>query len=784
MNTLGPIGSLIDNRTYRRLTEEGCRETISQRNKRVSDYSLSLLQNAPNYQQIPETAIQEEYETLLEGLNNIEAWASGRTMWAGGAQVNPVAQFNCSALAINSVKSFGRIFHLLSCGVGVGFRVFERDTSQLPTIKNKSLILDFLPYEGLPKSERLEETSLEIFGEHNHAIMKVGDSRLGWHQAIDHLVEILLVNPNNLHSLTVNLNSVRPMGERLMKFGGRASGPEALQVILSGIHAIVSECPSDKLRPIDCMDMACVTAKGVVAGNTRRSALICIFDEGDNLCARAKVGLYTDPALYGKRYREQSNNTMAIGSKRFNEMREFLCSHADLNIEHPEVKSWLASFTPTRAFLADVFKSVEAIGEPGFCNYARMVALRFFAARNWRTGTPEELFDTYCSVCTNPCHEIILSVGSKEEQESMVGLCNLTTLPLPNFIKAGHIDYTRLENSIKIITRIGVRQTLVNIPEDYANILQQRERLLGVSITGWQDAFQVLGWSPVGPEASSLRGWLRDLANEEATRYSAELGIPRPLLVTTIKPEGTASTIFGTSSGIHWDYSPYYLRRVRMAGNDGLSQVLGEQGYPWYPEIDELDNLFSNEAPRRFKWLPKFLCKPKTRTIFDKLALWEKEPIGKVQDYKTVVFVFPVKSISSEGAEDVSAYDQLENVKAFSLEYADHMVSSTVTVKDHEWGSCIYWLVKNWAEFTNASFLKFFAVDQYPLLPMEACTKEVYEEALNRIPAELKQKISFDRTQFIIDEALLAQKDQELNPQELELEDTKGECRTGACPIR
>ena len=38
-----------------------------------------------------------------------------------------------------------------------------------------------------------------------------------------------------------------------------------------------------------------------------------------------------------------------------------------------------------------------------------------------------------------------------------------------------------------------------------------------------------------------------------------------PLLVTTVKPEGTLSLLPTVSSGVHYSHAPYYVRRVRIS---------------------------------------------------------------------------------------------------------------------------------------------------------------------------------------------------------------------------
>ena len=68
---------------------------------------------------------------------------------------------------------------------------------------------------------------------------------------------------------------------------------------------------------------------------------------------------------------------------------------------------------------------------------------------------------------------------------------------------------------------------------------------------------------------------------------AAQLGGNRPLLVTTLKPEGTLSLLPTVSSGVHYSHSPYYIRRVRITATDPLCRVCEELGYPVLPEVGQ-----------------------------------------------------------------------------------------------------------------------------------------------------------------------------------------------------
>lgn len=335
-----------------------------------------------------------------------------------------------------------------------------------------------------------------------------------------------------------------------------------------------------------------------------------------------------------------------------------------------------------------------------------------------------------------------------------------------------------LEEAFRLATRIGLRQTCVDMPHQHMDQIQKQERLLGVSATGWRDIFDVLGWNTGDSQIADLQNKCREWANDEATKYAEVLGVPRPLLVTTIKPEGTFSQIVGCGSGLHWEWAPYYVRRVRMSAADALARTLIEQGFPCYPELYDLETYHPEYGISEEGW--KLRDSWQKLTLFDGLTPGQKEAI--LLRSNTVVFEFPVKSLCRESQGSVSAVEQLENMKSFTLNYCDHMPSSTITVKDREWDEVIDWVAENWPDFTTASFLPYYG-GGYPLLPNEEIGESEYEERLKEIPSEYKKELPNGKTVFVVDEYLLSMLERDLeDPDDIE---TLSDCESkGVCPVR
>ena len=217
---------------------------------------------------------------------------------------------------------------------------------------------------------------------------------------------------------------------------------------------------------------------------------------------------------------------------------------------------------------------------------------------------------------------------------------------------------------------------------------------------------------------------LRDVAHTEAKKIAGRLGGNEPLLVTTVKPEGTLSLLPTVSCGVHYSHSPYYIRRIRITATDPLCKVCEDLGYPVFPEVGQ-------------------------------------DP----EDPRTKVIEFPVKAPAGKVKADVSAIEQLENYRMFMEHYVDHNASITVHVRENEWDDVEQWVWDNWDDVVALSFL---SLDDnfYELMPYEEITEEEYERRKT--------------TMKPFDPSLLSRYEKA----ESELDIGDSECVNGVCPVR
>lgn len=663
------LGSFVYYRTYSRwLPEEKRRENWWETVRRAVEYNCSL---------VPTT--RDEAEKLYDNIFNLRQFLSGRTFWVGDTPVAkhyPMSNYNCSFQVIDSFDSFRDIFYLLMIGSGVGVRILKDDINKLPKIRTDYELIheDYTPKA---KEDREDSTSLE-FSRNSVAKITIGDSKEGWVQSLDFFIKILYSNEyRNIKTIIINYDHVRPKGEKLKTFGGTASGHSSLKNMFFKIdkvlkkRGILQSKDRVKLKPIDCLDMANIIGENVVVGGVRRTAEIVLLDSDDKEAIDAKTNLYkqidgmwiVDKDII---HRQMSNNSIYYREK------------------------------PSRERLHWQIERMRYSGEPAWVNEV--------AGAKRRPNMNG----------VNPCGEILLD--SK-------GLCNLTTINVYAFVKADNtLDIDGLLESQRLSARAGYRMTCVELELPLWNEVQQRDKLIGCSLTGWQDMVNATNLSR--EEQANVLNKLKEVAKEEASYYAKELGQNEPLLVTTVKPEGTLSQLPTVSSGVHYSHSPYYIRRVRINAHDPLVKVAEELEWPVLPEVGQ-----------------------------------------DIETCTTKVLEFPVKAPVGKTKYDVSAIEQLENYKMFMEHYVEHNCSITVHVRPHEWNDVEEWVWKNWDDIVAVSFL---ALDDsfYQLLPYEAIDEEEY----NRRVKEMKPFIT----------SLISKYEK----QESELDVGTESCESGVCPIR
>ena len=640
-------------RTYSRwLEDKQRRERWDETVERVVEYSLSLYQGPAKIEEL-----KVEAELLYDSIFNLKVLPAGRTLWIGGtkaAEKCPEVNFNCAFRVIDSLEAFSDIFHLLLCGCGVGFRVLEGDINQLPSFSLTTLHIDEI--EPKPYGHRIEDTTVTRFFNERH--IEVGDSRKGWVVALE---EFLYAHMSG-DTVYMNFNNVRPNGERIKGFGGRAPGPEGLVEMFRNVHKVLN-ASGGRLSSVDCIDICNFIGKNVIVGGTRRSSQIGLGSPNDIQFLEAKK--------YMLERQENLQRTMSNNSAVFED-------------------------DPTPEQIKSIFEGIKVNGEPGFSNLKAM-----------RKTRPN------CEGA-NPCHEINLDNR---------GFCNLCTINMVAFVDNDVFNLYGALNAIYHAVRMGLRMTNVTVSLPEWDKVQKRDRLLGISLTGIVDAFDLMGIDSTSQEALAILAQLEQEANSLAANYAFEMRVPCPLLVTCIKPEGTISQLPTVSSGLHRSYAPYYVRRIRFSSMDPACKALLHLGVPSEPDKSKAE-----------------------RTIF----------------------LFPIKTASKISANDEPVSQQFRRYLKYMEVYVDHNASCTLTVGKNEWEEIEQLVLENFSKVVACAFLP-KDTPPYPQMPYTEISKEQYEEMMKTFP-------SLNALPSLVNKF-------EIEEFESELEDDPS-CAGGVCPTR
>lgn len=664
---MGELGSFVYSRTYSRyIPQLNRREFWWETVRRAVEYNCSL---APT--------TREEAEKLYDNIYNLRQFLSGRTLWVGQTPVSeayPMANYNCAFEVIDDYHAYHDLFYLLMVGSGVGVRVLKSDAEKLPPIRTNLEIIH-KAYNPRAKENRLEYTGVSFSGD--TVTLAIGDSKEGWAQAIDRYFDVLTNQEySKIRRIVVEYDSIRPRGERLKVFGGTASGYESMMAMLDKIHHVIASAglrdgvARTKLKPIDLLDIANIIGENVVSGGVRRTSEIGLIDQDDTECIQAKSQLY-----------RQVNGRWEI----------------DRNIAHRQMSNNSIFYRrkPSREQLHWHIQQMRHSGEPGWINEAAGLKRR----------------PNFCGC--NPCGEILLDSH---------GLCNLTTVNVMAYVRDGKLDEAGLLEAQRLSARAGMRMTCRELEMHRWNAVQQRDRLLGCSLTGWQDMVNAVGMDR-GNQAALLEK-LREAAHSAADKMADSLGLNAPLLVTTIKPEGTLSLLPTVSCGVHYSHAPYYVRRIRISASDPLCRVCEDLGYPVFPEVGQ-----------------------------------------DAATCRTKVIEFPVKAPEGRVKADASAIEQLENYKMFMEHYVDHNCSITVHVRENEWEEVEEWVWNHWDDVVALSFLS-YDENFYELLPYEAISEAEYEARRAKMRP--------------FNPSLISKYERE----ETELDIGSADCASGVCPVR
>ena len=419
-------------------------------------------------------------------------------------------------------------------------------------------------------------------------------------------------------------SAIRPEGALIHGFGGTSSGAGPLIELHESLIELFSGKVGSPISSVDIVDTENLIGRCVVSGNVRRSAALAMGKHDD------------------KRYLEMKNDSEKLMHHRWGSNNSF---NAVVGMDY----TWHA-------------EQSQKNGEPGY--------IWLDNARTRGRFKDGLRYDDVNVAGFNPCVE--------QQLEDAELCCLVETYP------AKHEDMDDYLRTLKIAYLYGKTITLSNThwPETNAKMLKNRR--IGLSQSGVVQAFNKFGRREVYEMCDKAYEHVKQLDEE----YSNWLCIPKSVRMTSIKPSGTVSLLNGSTPGIHFPESEYYIRRIRFSHTSELLKQLEDAGY----------NIEKDE------YSPN-----------------------------TMVVEFPVhEPYFEKGKKDVSIWEQLEIAAQYQHYWADNSVSITVTFDEKESSQLKSALEMYETRLKAVSFLKYEETG-YVQAPYEPITKQTYEKMSSKI---------------------------------------------------
>lgn len=259
--------------------------------------------------------------------------------------------------------------------------------------------------------------------------------------------------------------------------------------------------------------------------------------------------------------------------------------------------------------------------------------------------------------------------------------CCLAEIYLPN-IK----DYETFKRVMIMLYRINKHSLALKSHHKETQDIVNANMRMGIGITGVMQATEEqLSW--LDPAYKYLRSYDKE--------YSKSMGFPESIKLTTVKPSGTLSLLAGCTSGVHpATAGKYYIRRIRIASESPLIEVIKVHGY---------------------------------HTEYQK-------NLDGTDDRSTVVAEFPCMFKGDvASAEDVSVFEQLSMVRFMQSEWSDNSVSVTAYYRKEDLPQLRKYLEENFKDnFKTLSFL-LYSGHGFAQAPFEPITKAQYDYLAQRV---------------------------------------------------
>tara|TARA_R100000008_G_scaffold54483_1_gene33285 strand:+ start:18530 stop:20710 length:2181 start_codon:yes stop_codon:yes gene_type:complete len=463
----------------------------------------------------------------------------------------------------------------------------------------------------------------------------IPDTIEGWSDAVGVLVSSYFVDSGLFpeyegKNVNFDFSEIRPAGSYLSSSSGKAPGPEPLKKALTNIKKVLDKAIKEALFSVKKLEPIHVYDVVMHAADAVISGGV---RRSATICVFSPDDEDMAMAKTGNWFhdnpqRGRSNNSALL-------LRD--------------------STTPEQ--FSSLMQSVKEFGEPGFV---------------WADST---------EFVVNPCVEIGLYPIDDETGETGWQACNLSTINCAKIkTKKEFLESCR---AASIIGTLQAGFTSMPYLGEITEKILKREALLGVSMTGIMEQHKIC----LDPDIQKEGAREVKKANKEIAKI---IGINQAARATCIKPEGTASCILGTSSGIHPHHAKRYIRRVQANKMENIYQHFRKTN----PRACEESVWSANDSD-------------------DVISFCIEVPDGsKLKNKISAIGLLNYVKSTQQNWVMVGKTDSL-----CVQSYLQHNVSNTINVKPEEWDEVEKFIYKNRRYFCGVSLLPVSGDKDYPQAP-------------------------------------------------------------------
>jgi len=462
----------------------------------------------------------------------------------------------------------------------------------------------------------------------------IEDSIEGWADALGVLLSSYFVKPSEAKFKTYqdqyvifDYSEIRPQGSELSSGIGKAPGFEPLAKGLEKIRALLDRCVANEQKKIRPID-----AYDIVMHSSD-----AVLSGG----VRRSASLALFSADDEEMAKAKTGNWYIDNPQRARSNNSALLLKDETTLEQFE----------------KLMESVKEFGEPGFI---------------WSDST---------EMTFNPCVEVGMWPVDEETNESGWQGCNLSTINCSS-IEDENDFYERCKAAAIIGTLQAGFTKLDYLGETSCKIFA-REALLGVSLTGIMEKHDLVLSEKVLKAGAKI-------AVDTNKQLSKKIGINQAARVTCLKPEGTSSSMLGTSSGIHPHHAKRYIRHVQA----NILEAPYQHFRNYNPQACEKSSWSANNTDEVIKFPIEVPDGAKTKNQLPAVDM-----LAVVKDAQ--------KNWVNAG----------KNKNLCTQEYLSHNVSNTVTVKPDEWENVTKYIYDNRKYFAGISLIPQSGDKDYPQAP-------------------------------------------------------------------